>query len=374
MRSPAERPTTERPRPAGETKRLKPTLKSLRCVLTPWLALFFSITFLAACSEPLYKQQGHVFGTLAEVSIYGVEDSKAKDAADEILREFERLQQLLNGRKPGELSSLNAALARQGPAKLSPEMAGIIRETSALSEKSGGRFNPAIGKLIALWHFNAGESTPAIPAAGTIAALVKTSLRMADITVSGDSVSSNNPAAQLDFDGYTKGHALDRARALLKARGIRNALVNIGGNILALGEHGTRPWKVGIQHPRREGPIATIELYDGETIATAGDYQRYFERDGKRYCDVIDPATGYPAQGVEAATVLTKPGEQMGALAEVASRALFVSGATGWRATAKRMGVDMAMLVDEKGEVTITAPLARRIEFKLPKPVAREVP
>jgi hypothetical protein len=74
-------------------------------------------------------------------------------------------------------------------------------------------------------------------------------------------------------------------------------LINIGGNIMALGSKGGQAWKVGIQHPRRAGALAMLELHDGEAIGTSGDYQRYFELDGKRYCHLIDPRTGWPATG-----------------------------------------------------------------------------
>ena len=102
----------------------------------------------------------------------------------------------------------------------------------------------------------------------------------------------SQPRVKLDLGGYAKGYALDRAAEILKSQGIHNALINIGGNVLALGTHGTRPWRVGIQHPRKPGPLATLELRDGEAIGTSGDYQRYFELDGKRYCHLIDPRTG----------------------------------------------------------------------------------
>jgi thiamine biosynthesis lipoprotein len=96
----------------------------------------------------------------------------------------------------------------------------------------------------------------------------------------------------LDFGGYLKGVALDRAADILRSQGVRNALINIGGNILALGYKEGRKWRVGIQHPRRAGALATVELNDGEAIGTSGDYQRYFELDGKRYPHLLDPRTG----------------------------------------------------------------------------------
>ena len=130
---------------------------------------------------------------------------------------------------------------------------------------------------------------------------------------------STNPAVQLDLGGYAKGYALDVAAAILQAHGVKNALVNIGGNVIALGTHGDRPWRVGIQHPRKPGTLATLDLHDGEAIGTSGDYQRYFELDGKRYCHLIDPRTGHPAHGMQSVTVLI-PRANMRARARMRSR------------------------------------------------------
>ena len=173
---------------------------------------------------------------------------------------------------------------------------------------------------------------------------------------------SRNKAVRLDIGGYAKGYALDRAAEILRRQGIRNALVNIGGNVLALGRRGERPWRIGIQHPRKPGALATLELHDGEALGTSGDYQRYFELDGKRYCHLIDPRSGHPAQGVQAATVLTR-GERAGVLSDVLSKPLFIAGVGGWHAAAAQMGATDAMLVDAQGGIHLTAALQKRLEF-----------
>lgn len=175
-------------------------------------------------------------------------------------------------------------------------------------------------------------------------------------------VSSRNPAVQLDLGGYAKGYALDRAAELLKQQGVHSALINIGGNVLALGTHGARAWRIGIQHPRKPGPIATLELHDGEAIGTSGDYQRYFEFGGKRYCHLIDPRNGQPAQGVQAVTVLTH-GVHAGALSDAASKPLFISGSAGWRGYAQKMNIAEALLIDGGGAVHLTAAMQKRLEF-----------
>ncbi len=156
------------------------------------------------------------------------------------------------------------------------------------------------------------------------AKLVAAKPSIADLTFKGRVVTAKNPAVALDFGGYLKGVALDRAAAIFKARGIGNALINIGGNVLALGKKGDQPWRVGIRHPRPEqaggAPLATLELRDGEAIGTSGDYQRFFELDGRRYCHLIDPRSGAPATGTQALTVLIPAGHEMPACCRTCCR------------------------------------------------------
>src|SRR5437016_3884440 len=175
-----------------------------------------------------------------------------------------------------------------------------------------------------------------------------------------DAVSSKNPAVQLDFGGYGKGYALDRAADLLRESGINDALVNIGGNIMALGDHAGRPWHVGVDSPRGRGLLATLDLRDGEAIGTSGDYRRYYEIDGKRYAHIIDPRTGYPVSGVQSVTVLVPKQAGAGALSDAASKPIFIEGLDGWRSAAARMGISSAMLVDMDGAIHVTSDLKER--------------
>jgi FAD:protein FMN transferase len=142
-------------------------------------------------------------------------------------------------------------------------------------------------------------------------------------------------------------------------------LINIGGNVMALGSKGDTPWRVGIQHPRQPTPLATLELRDGEAIGTSGDYQRYFELDGKRYCHLIDPRTGRPSSATEAVTVLIPPDRQdgqAGMWSDVASKPLFIAGSD-WRRLAGKLGVAQVLRVDEAGRVEVTTALRPRLTF-----------
>ncbi|MDD5330358.1 MAG: FAD:protein FMN transferase [Sulfuricella sp.] len=338
---------------------------------------FIPLSLLAGCAKqpPLYHEQSFVFGTMVEITISGEEEARARELSARVLADFDYLHRTLHAWEPGTLSRMNAVFA-QSPAKaaIQPGMVPIIHDATRLSEMSGGLFNPAIGKLITLWGFQSDEFTPRRPDPKEIEALVKADPRMTDIVIDGIQFYSKNPAVKADLGGYAKGYALDLAAEYLRSQGVKGALINIGGNIMAVGSRGGEAWRVGIQHPRKPGAIAAMELHDGEAIGTSGDYQRYFMLDGKRYCHIIDPRTGYPAQGVEAVTVLIPKGSQAGTLSDVASKPAFVAGVTGWRAAAQAMGVDNAMLIDERGEIHLTPSMKKRLEFQEKGLTLHEVP
>ncbi len=333
---------------------------SLSWRFTLILAVALTVT---ACSRPLHQEQSYVFGTLVEITIQGMPQDQARQAAARVLQEFDRLHRKLHAWEPGELERLNAAFARGlAPVEADAELIAILQDAAAWSRRSEGLFNPAIGNLVRLWGFHADEFVARLPSEAEVARLVRAVPRMEDLVFTPGRVASRNPAVRLDLGGYAKGYALDRAAAILRAAGVRNALVNIGGNVLALGRKGDRPWRVGIHHPRRAGAIATLDLHDGEAIGTSGDYQRYFEVGGRRYCHLIDPRTGRPAQGVQAVTVIGR-GPQAGVASDVASKPLFIAGPHGWRDMAARLGIAEALFIDAAGRVALTPAMATRIRW-----------
>jgi thiamine biosynthesis lipoprotein len=311
-----------------------------------------------------YRASSYVFGTIVQLTIVDADRERARTAAGRVLSEFDRMHRELHAWKSGELVALNQAIAR-GDANIrtTPEIAALIVQAQGLAASSGNLFNPAIGRLVALWSFHRDKPGGPVPDARDIRRLVAARPRMSDLTVRNGEVTSANPVVQLDFGGYAKGYALDRAAEILRAEGISNALVNVGGNALALGRHRGRPWRVGLDSPRGPGLLATLDLNDGDAVGTSGDYRRYYEIDGKRYSHIIDPRTGYPVAGVESVTVLVSGGEGAGALSDAASKPIFIEGRSGWRQAAASMGVSRAMLIDSDGIVHVTEELRARLHF-----------
>jgi len=329
-----------------------------------WLTLLCALLLGSCGHEPLYQSQSYVFGTLVDISIYGESDERARQLASHVEQEFQRLHQQLHAWKPGsELYQLNMALAAGKPAPVSPELAALLKDATQLSERSGGTFNPAIGGLIHLWGFQRDEFTPVQPDPQQVAEWVKAAPQMSDLVIEHGQVSSANRAVKIDLGGYAKGYALDLAAAYLRHEKVHGALINIGGNIIALGAHGDHPWRVGIQHPRKPGPMATLDLPDGWAIGTSGDYQRYFELAGKRYCHLIDPRSGYPVQGVQAVTILVPPGDHAGTLSDAASKPIFIAGAAAWHQAAATMGMTHVLMVDGQGKWHLTQAMQQRLKL-----------
>lgn len=327
-----------------------------------WLGFFL---LLAGCGpEPLVQSQSYVFGTLVDISIYGESEARAHQVSNEIFQDFQKLHHQYHAwQKGSELYQLNEAFSQEKSIQVKPELREMLEEATVLSKQSNGLFNPAISGLIHEWGFQRDEFTPIDIHPETIKKLVNAKPAMADIVIDGNKVRSKNPAVQLDLGGYAKGYALDKAADKLHQLGIKNALVNIGGNIIAIGQHGDHPWRVGIQHPRQPQPMATLDLLDGWAIGTSGDYQRYFMLDGKRYCHIIDPRTGYPVQHTQAVTVLIPPQKHAGVLSDVASKPIFITEPGKRDSAAKAMGVENYLVIDQAGHIDISEAMKKHIHW-----------
>jgi FAD:protein FMN transferase len=327
-----------------------------------FLSLIFGF-FLANCTpkEPLYNTQSYVFGTLVDISIYGETEVKSQAVSNEIFKQFQELHRRLHAWKPSEISTLNSAFAQGKSADIAPDVATILENAAKLSAQSNGAFNPAIGGLINAWGFQNDEFKPIKVDKEKIKGLVNANPQMSDLVIEKGKAHSKNLNLKLDLGGYAKGYALDRALIYLQEQGVKNALVNIGGNLIALGRHGEKPWHIGIQHPRQPNAIASLDLPSGWAIGTSGDYQRYFELDGKRYCHIIDPATGNPVQNTNLVTVLIPPQANAGVLSDVASKPIFIAQTDARLDAAKKMGIENFLVIESADKILVSQSMAKRL-------------
>jgi thiamine biosynthesis lipoprotein len=171
---------------------------------------------------------------------------------------------------------------------------------------------------------------------------------------------------QLDFGAVGKGYGVDLAIDRLKSMGISNAIVNAGGDLRAIGSRAGNPWRIAIRDPDGGGIFALLSVTGDESVFTSGNYERNFTWEGKLYSHIIDPRTGYPAQGTASVTVI----HSNATTADAAATALFVAGPKNWHRIAKQMGIKYVLLIDEQGVAYMNPAMRDRIKLqKTPKKI-----
>lgn len=318
---------------------------------------------LSGCGEREFVRESYVFGTRVEISAVGVDEDKAAPVVDAALGELDRLHRDLHAWQPGPVMDMNAAFAAARPAAVTAEMADLIAWSQWSYRQSDGLFNPAVGGLISAWGFHGDRFDARPPNAAVIQRWVSAAPTPLDVQVDRLRATSRNPAVRLDFGGIAKGWALDRLARRLRSGGIRNALINIGGNVMALGQRGQRPWRVGLQHPRKPEAMLELDLRDGEAIGTSGDYQRFFLANGRRYSHLIDPRSGRPSARSMSATVIGPPGSHAGLISDVASKPLFIGGSERAGSLMRRFGVKDWLVVNPDGTVYLSKTMQTRVHW-----------
>jgi thiamine biosynthesis lipoprotein len=329
-----------------------------------------------ACSRPppeVYKTQLMTLGTIVDISLWDVDEDQAQLAVKAVEDVLNGIHVRWHAWEPGMLTDLNARLAAGETVTMNAEDAAVLRQAQDLARNGGNLFNPAIGRLIGLWGFHSDDpplGPPPEPA--EIRRLVEAHPTMDDLVLEGNDVRSQNPLVQLDLGGSAKGYAVDKAIEALRTLGIHNAIVNAGGGLRAVGMRGDRPWRVGIRHPSQPGIIASLQIRGDESVHTAGNYERYFDYQGRRYHHILDPRSGYPAEGILSVTVVHSDGT----VADAADDALFVAGVAGWKEIAHRMGITQVMVIDADMNVHMTPQMAERLRMEIdpPPPIRVETP
>jgi len=325
------------------------------------ICLLLCLIFAGCHQEPLErKAQFLIFGTLLEVSLWDTSAETAQQAFSELQEMFQGMHNDWHAWEPGQLTEINRAFEAGLPASASRSIVELVEHSQQAELKTGGRFNSAIGALVGLWGFHTSEypieGPP--PAGPRIRALVARAPSSLDIRINGQELSSSNSAVQLDFGGIAKGYAIDIACEHLKSLGIENAIVNAGGDLRTLGNHGARPWRIAVRNPGG-GIIGTLETARDEAVFTSGNYERFRQDELKRYPHILDPRTGWPVQNIASVTVIA----QQGWLADAAATALIVAGLDEWQEVAVALGLDQVMLVDESGKAWLTEKMNERLEF-----------
>lgn len=258
-------------------------------------------------------------GTMNTIQAFGLGNSLALElAASRVCEISDRMSVY---REDSDISKLNAR-AGMGPQQVHSDTIRLLSLAKEYSQLSAGAFDCTIRPLASLW--NIGKKGDFIPSAEEIEAAAKCT-GYEDLVVYPESAELKRPDMSVDLGGIAKGYAGDEAKRILLENGVTSALVNLGGNIVAIGDRPDgSPWSIGIQNPLRARGESLFSLKpSGSSVVTSGVNERFFIKDGKRYHHILDPRTGAPAQSrLLSVTVICPSGVHADAL----STALFVLG------------------------------------------------
>ena len=329
-----------------------------------WLRLLLAaaIGTAAGCGSesPAVTSRFEAFGEQVDVSMLRVKPERADEAMALIRADFTQLERDLNTWTDGEMARVNRLLPSGEPFEAPVTLVPLILLSQRYAELTDNLFNPARGKLSALWGFNVAVPEGMRPPPDhAIKQLLDAAPTMADIEVDILTVRGHNPQLRLDFSGINQAYAIDLAIARLRELGIRNARVKTGSDLRAIGNRSGQPWRVSIRRGSGTGVFATLEINDDESVVTRATYDRNWLHDGVIYHYMLNPRTGRPVRDTQAVTVI----HPEATVAAAAASALFVAGPDNWHGIAQALGLSYALLVDSTGTVHMNPALFDRLQL-----------
>lgn len=271
-----------------------------------------------------------------------------------------RVEDMTSYYKSGSETALVNDAAGKGPVAVSPEYAALLKSATAVEDIDHGRtFDIAISPASSLWGFTTKNFR--VPGAKEISDVL-TYCQSDQLVISGTTAQLRDPRARIDLGGIAKGYSLDVMEDYLASvkPQPKQVVVDFGGNLLLYSGGRKTDWKIGIQDPRGPGIIGYVTSGDA-FVATSGDYERYFEKDGKRYCHIIDPSTGYPGSLNRSVTLITTIQPMHGAYGDALGKSFFCSTAERQQSlfdTVRSQGVLGAVIVDAAGTTSTLGSIA----------------
>jgi thiamine biosynthesis lipoprotein len=295
-------------------------------------------------------------GTLVKITAVARSESVAQAAATAGFTEIHRIEELLSTWIPtSELSRVNAS-AGVVPVSVSPETMTVVQGAIQVAEMTDGGFNIAIGPAVDAWNVIEGRYIPTKSELEALLPLVN--LTSVQVDVRAQTIFLEKVGTRIDVGGIGKGYAADQAVMAMKKAGALAGVVALSGDIKTFGQlPGGRKFPVGIQHPRKEGEVLVFIDLEDEAISTAGDYERFFERDGVRYHHILDPKTLQPARNCQSATVIAREG----IWADGLDTGIFVMGVESGMSLVESLPGIEAIIVDHEGSVHVSSGLRDRI-------------
>ncbi len=305
------------------------------------------LTAFIGCGKPkqFFSQTQVLMGTIAEIKIISEDPILAEET---IKRCFERIKEIddkMSVHNPeSELSLLNRSAGKG--MRVSKDLFYVLEKSLAYAKLSDGGFDVTIGPLTELWGFS--EDKGIVPSRAQIAQkAVLVDYQQVRLNPRNREVFLPIEGMKIDLGGVAKGYAVEEAMEIIKAAGIKDALVDIGRNIKVIGKNPyNKPWMIGLAHPRKVGEIlSAFPLKGGMSVATSGDYEHFFIEDGRRYHHLLDPKSGYPTNLCISVTIITPSAM----IADILSTAVFVLGEVAGMELLEKLDTVEGVIVTDAG-------------------------
>jgi thiamine biosynthesis lipoprotein len=296
-----------------------------------------------------------LMGTIVEITAEGPREEALAAAVEGAYREMHRLSDLMNHYDPKSVvSAVNDAAGRR-PVAAPQELRQVLAMARAVSARTDGAFDITVASVRG-WRLR--REDPALPSAAQVARqLPLVDWRRVVVDDKAGTAFLERAGMRMDLGGIAKLYILEAGARALERAGATRALLNGGGDVVAAGSADAAAWRVGVRDPRApERLLGVVELRRG-FVASSGDYERYFERDGRRYHHILDPRTGYPAAGPRGVTLVAQRLEDVNGMGV----AIMVLGKeAGARLVEATPGLD-ALIVDRDGSVWMSMGMKQRL-------------
>ena len=326
------------------------------------LVMVFAFAVQEAFAEQTVMRRSQVLmGTLVDVTAIGPDKTTAQRSAAAALSEIRRLEQLLSTWiATSDLSRLNAAAGRHS-VKIHRETMDLLKRCLDIAKLTEGRFSIVIGPAVSAWNVN---EEPRIPSEDELA-LLKPLIDLSNLQLhehDGTAYLARD-GMRVDVGGIGKGFAADRAVEAMRHAGAVAGVIALSGDIKTFGEMPNgESFLFGIQHPRKPSELIGRIALKNEAISTAGDYERFFERNGLRYHHILDPATLRPARGCQSVTIVANEG----VMADGLDTGIFIMGPERGMALIERLADVEGVIIDGEGRILVSSGLKDRLVLNDP--------
>jgi len=330
-----------------------------KTVLILLLTVLLSLDILGCSKEEYYQKSAFFMDTKVDIAVYGTNRKQADAVIKAIVDEMQRLEKILSRHIEGsDVDRINEA-AGVAPVKVEPETILLTRKALEIAELSEGAFDPTVGPLLELWGWGTDELR--VPSAEEIKEVLPlVNYKAVEVNEQNATVFLSKPGMMLDLGGIAKGFIVDRGQEIAKRFSVRALFINAGGDISIMGQKPSgEKWRIAVQSPRDPQKWAAILEMEGGSVATSGDYERFFEEGGVVYHHILDPRKGMPAGDVSSVSIVAPDTTVSDGL----STAVFVLGKEkGMQLLESLNGIE-GVIIDKQGEIYVSSGLGDKIEI-----------